>query len=34
VASLKRDRQRLVASLQVAAQGVHRSLLSLSEINP
>lgn len=31
VASLKRDRDRLVASLQVAAHGVRRTLLSLSE---
>jgi DNA-binding IclR family transcriptional regulator len=31
VASLKRDRDRLVAALQVAAQGIRRMLVSLSE---
>jgi DNA-binding IclR family transcriptional regulator len=31
VAALKRDRDRLVAALQVAAQGIHRTLLPLSE---
>ncbi len=31
VPSLKRDRPRLVAALQVAAQGIRRSLISLSE---
>lgn len=31
VASLKRDRDRLVAALQVAAQGIRRSRLPLSE---
>lgn len=31
VATLKRDRARLIAALQVAAQGIHRSLVSLSE---
>jgi DNA-binding IclR family transcriptional regulator len=31
VASLKRDRGRLVAALQVAAQGIRRMLVSLSE---
>lgn len=31
VASLKRDRDRLVAALQVAAQGIRRSLVPLSE---
>jgi len=30
VTSLKRDRGRLVAALQVAAQGIHRTLVSLS----
>jgi DNA-binding IclR family transcriptional regulator len=31
VASLKRERDRLVAALQVAAQGIRRTLVSLSE---
>jgi DNA-binding IclR family transcriptional regulator len=31
VASLKRDRGRLVAALQVAAQGIRRTLVPLSE---
>jgi hypothetical protein len=31
VASLKGDKPRLVAALQVAAQGIRRSMVSLSE---
>lgn len=34
VATLKRDKPRLVAALQVAAQGIRRSLVALSEAAP